>query len=1051
MKKLTLFLLSFLITGLQLLQAQGVQITGKVTSAETGQPLPGVSIVVKGTTVGTTSGVDGTYKLTVPADAKLLMFSFVGLKTIEMSIEGKTTLDVQLAEEAQALSEIVVTGYTSQRKKDITGAVSTVDNSELTAIPAGIVTNQLQGLSSGVTVVGDGQPGDVSRVRIRGFSSFQNNDPLYVVDGVPTQDISSIDPNDVASMSVLKDAGAASVYGSRASNGVIIITTKKGTKGTRVTFDMYSGIQDPGKGPTNLLNTQEYANLQWLVYKNDGTVENNPLYGPSSNATPTLPAWAANTNWYKQITRTAPIQNYDLTLSGGSDKANYFAGIGYFDQQGIIIDNYAKRASIRFNSDYTFLNDHVKIGENFTGAYRPSLGVANLSESSPIQMGPYRAQSIVPAVITDTTGMWVYNSSHTFVRGDYGGTGIAPRLGNNTNEYANLQRSGDNSNWNVHIIGNAYLDVMILKGLNFRSTAGGTWDNGYNVTWNGASYENAENNATPSLNEYSYFGSDWVWTNTLTFDRTFGQHKINAVVGYEAIAYGMGRDVSATRAGYFSTAPDFRTLTNGATITAATSDYYTPTSLESQFVKADYSFMDRYLLSATVRRDGSSRFGASDQYGVFPSVSAGWRINSESFMQGIDWINDLKIRGSYGTMGNQLAVSPQNQFTLFGGDASTSNYDLNGSGTSSLQGWRPTQIGNPNAKWETNTTTNIGFESQLFNSKLGLVFDYYTKDTKDLLYNPQLPGTAGDASPPYINVASMTNHGLDIELRYRNTFGDLGFAATVTYTSYNNKITKVANNGVNFFDYGSSRIGSFSRNEVGEPVSAFFGYKVVGIFKNAAQVSAAAEQDGAQPGFFQFANLDTKDVDTAAGPNKGRQVIDPNDRTIIGNPNPKFTGGVNLAFTYKNFDLSAFLYVCYGNDIFNWNKWWTDFWPSFQGQKSTQLLYDSWTPSNPNATVPMASNTSNFSTNTQSCSYYIEKGSYARLKTLQIGYTFPKSSISKLHISNLRIYVQATNLFTITKYSGLDPELGGSDLNFGTDYGNYPNVKTYLFGINLGL
>ncbi len=1032
-RRIALLMLSMVLS-LSFSFAQERTITGTV-SAEGEGPAPGVNVLIQGTMIGTITDQNGAYTIKVPTAETVLVFSYVGYITEAITVGTQSAIDVVLEPDVVSLQEVVVTGYSTQRKRDITGAIGVVEPTKLTAMPTGNVTNQLQGRSSGVTVVGSGQPGETSKVRIRGFSSFENNDPLYVVDGVPTQDISSMNPNDVESLSVLKDAGAASIYGSRASNGVIIVTTKKGSKGIKVNYDMYIGTQNPGDGPTSeFLNTQEYANLQWLVYDNDGTVENHPIYGPSSNATPTLPDWAADTDWYDVLTDPAQIQNHDLTLSGGTDKARYFAGFGFFSQDGVIIHTGAKRYSGRFNSEWTFLNDRVKLGENLTMSYRENQGVANLGEGSPIQMGPYRAQSIVPYIITTP----IAGTAHNFVPGEWGGTGIAPRLGNNSNVVANQTRGKDNQNHNIRLIGSAYLDIMLIKGLNFRSTVGGTWNNGYGVNYTHATYENSENTATPSLNESAYWGSDWVWTNALTFDKVFGQHKILAVAGYEAVKYGIGRNVSGQRAGYFSDAVDYRTLNNGATTVAANSDVNTPTTLVSMFAKADYGFMDKYLISATVRRDGSSRFGEDNRYGVFPSFSAAWRIGDEAFLDGLAWVSDLKIRGSYGTMGNQLAVSPQNQFYLFGGDPGNSFYDITGAYTSSLQGFRAVRIGNPDAKWETNITTNIGFEAALWNNKLSMVFDWYTKETKDLLFNPEIPGTVGNADVPYVNIASMMNKGFDIELAYRNNWGDFGFNGSFVFTTYNNEITSLAK-GVTFFDYGGSRIGAFSRNEVGHPMSSFYGYQVAGLFQSTQEVNDAARQDGAAPGFFRFAN------------NNSDTIIDPSDRQFIGDPNPKFTYGLNLAFTYKNFDLSAFIYGSYGNDIFNWNKWWIDFWPSFQGQKSQDLLYNSWTPDNTGASTPKASNISNFSTNTQSCSYYIEDGSFLRLKTLQLGYTLPESLLSKAKIKSLRFYVQGVNLFTLTKYSGLDPELGGDDRAFGQDLGNYPLVKQFIFGLNLGL
>jgi len=1036
-RRIALFMLS-LVLSCGILFAQERTITGKVTAEGEG-PLPGVNVIVQGTTIGAITDQNGAYTLKVPGPSAVLVFSSIGYLTQQVTVGSQALIDMVLQSDVKALQEVVVTGYTAQRRRDLTGSVGVVETGKLTAVPTGNVSNQLQGRTSGVSVVGNGQPGSTSRVRIRGFGSFENNDPLYIVDGVPTQNISSMNPNDVEGISVLKDAGAASIYGSRASNGVIIVTTKKGAKGTKVTYDLKYGTQLPGKGMTkDLCNTQEYADLQWLVYANDGTVETHPIYGPSSNAAPTLPAWAANTDWYDAITNPAPIQNHDLTFSGGTDNAKFFAGFGAFLQDGIVLYNFSDKYTLRFNSEYSFLNDRVKVGEHYSMTYNANLGVSNLNEGSPINAGPYRLQPIIPVVIPE--GVTITGLSHNFVPGDWGGTGIAPRLGNVGNEVAGLTRAKDNKYWGINMIGSAYLDVKILQGLNFRSTMGGTWYNGWGVGYNSATYESSENTATASLNENSYFGNDWVWTNILTLDKTFGQHKILSVAGYEANKLGVGRDLSGNRAGYYTDDPNFRTLNNGANLVSANSSYYTPVTLVSEFIRADYSLMDRYMLSATIRRDGASKFGKDNRYGVFPSFSAGWRISDEPFFQGIGFISDLKIRGSYGTMGNQLAVSAQNQFYLYGGDPGSSFYDINGTFNGSAQGFRPTRIGNPNAKWETNVSTDIGFDAGILDNKVGIKFDWYSKKTKDLLFPLELPGTAGAADAPYVNVAAMENTGIDMELTFKNKWGDFGFDGGLNFTAYKNKITKIAEAaGVTFFDYGgaTTRIGAGNRNMVGHEISEFYGYKVIGLFQSPEDVAASPTQDGAEAGFMKFADTD------------GDGTITPADRQFIGNPNPKFEYGLNLAFSYKNFDLTAFIYGKQGDDIFNWNLWWIDFWPAFQGQKSKRLLYESWTPDRTNTTVPKASNKSNFSTSTQVCSYYIEDGSFFRMKNLELGYTIPQNLLSKANIKTLRVYVQAVNLFTLSKYSGLDPELGGDDRAFGADTGNYPYVKSFIFGLNV--
>ena len=1047
-RRIALFLLSMVLSS-SIIFAQEKTVTGKVTGEGEG-PLPGVNVTVQGTVIGAITDLNGAYTIKLPGPTAVLLFSSVGYVTKQVTVGTQTVIDMVLTSDVKALSEVVVTGYTTQRRKDLTGAVGVVEPAKLTAVPTGNVSNSLQGQTSGVTVVGDGRPGETSKVRIRGFSSFENNDPLYVVDGVPTQDISSLNPNDIQSLSVLKDAGAASIYGSRASNGVIIVTTRKGSNGIKVTYGMYIGTQLPGNGPTNVLDTQGEADLQWLVYKNDGTVDNNPLYGPSTNPKPTLPYWAANTNWYKALTRNAMVMNHDITLSGGSDNAKFFVGLGALSQDGIVVYNDAKKYSARFNSEFTFLNGRVKMGENITMAYRTGHGVSNQDESGPMTL-IYSLPSIIPVKMTVAVPDGL---SGPFAVGDWGGTGIASRLGAVKNIVATQWRGSHNLNWNTNLIGSAFLDVKLMQGLNFRSTLGGTFYYQYYNYFGYVTHEAAENVFTNNFTEGASYDNDWVSTNTLTLDKTFGQNKILAVAGYEGVKYGMGRSIEGQRADYFSEDPNFWTLNNGASTKYANSDLNTPTTLISQFLRADYSLMDRYMLSATVRRDGSSRFGADKRYGIFPSFSAGWRISDEPFFKGVSFINDLKIRGSWGQMGNQLAVSPQNQFFAYGGSPSASFYDINGTFTSSVQGFHATRIGNPDAKWETNVTANIGFEASVLNNKVGIKFDWYQKKTKDLLYNPELPATSGDATPPYINIAAMSNKGFDMEFTFKDKFGELGFDGSIAVTTYKNNIDKIAE-GVAFFDPGNevntaNRIdGVPSRNMVGHPMSAFFGYHVERLFQEAdfhteevSGVSTLVEnsdlpvQDGAAPGFFKFTD------------SNGDGIISPADRTFLGNPNPKFTYGINLGFTYKNFDLAAFFYGSQGNDIFNWNKWQLDFAQGF-GQKGTDLLYKSWTPTNTSATIPKASSDANFSTNTEISNFLLENGSFLKLKTLQLGYTIPSDLLNKISIQSLRVYVQVVNLFTITKYSGMDPEIGGLDTSFGIDAGNYPLVKQLLFGINV--
>jgi TonB-linked SusC/RagA family outer membrane protein len=1013
--------------------AQQKTVTGQVTSEEQG-PLPGVNIVIQGTVQGAVTDVDGNYSIVVPGPDAVLVFSFVGFTTQAIPVGTQSTINVLLNPDVTSLDEIVVTAYATQKKKDLTGSVGVVNSEQLTQMPQGNITQQMQGRVAGVTVVQDARPGQAAKVRIRGLGAFQNNDPLYIVDGVPTTDVNTINPEDVESMSVLKDAGAASMYGARASNGVIIVTTKKGSSGMKVNLNAYAGTQTPGGDIDFVCNAQQYADLQWLVYRNDGTSEIHPFYGNSSNASPTMPFWAADTKWWDEVSQNGPIQNYDLSLSGGNQSANYYASLGYFDQKGTTIESWYKRFSARFNSEFK-IKDRVTIGENINIVNRSDNGIANQGEGTAVMMGVYREQSIIP-VIWDS-GPY-QGLTHFFEDGDWGGTGIAARLGNGSNYVAGASRDALDKWQDMRIFGNVFGDVKIFEGLNFRTSFGGSINNSYQTNWTSDTYENSENTATPTYTEQGSIGGEWTWSNTLTFNRQMGDHSLLAVLGYEANKLGLGRGVNATGAGYFSDAFAFRTVSTAESLQGGSSWFNTPRTIVSQFLRADYNFRSKYYLSATVRRDGSSVFGPDTRYGIFPSVSAAWRISEESFLAGSNVINDLKIRGGYGTMGNQLPVSTSNQFYLYSGSPGRSFYDINGTFNSSVLGFFPSRIGNADAKWETSINTNIGFDAVLFNRVLEVVFDWYSKRNTDLLYNPELPGTAGNASRPYVNVGEMKNTGIDLQLIYHQVWGDWSFEATGAFTTFNNNIVKIAE-GIEYFDAtqsGGARIGSTTRNAVGHPVGAFYGYNYLGLFQSQGDVDSSPTQEGAAPGFLKFEDVD------------GSGDITPDDRTFIGDPNPDFTYSLNLVLGWKGFDLTAFFYGSQGNDILNQNLWWLDFWQSFQGQKSSALLTDSWTPDNPGGTVPKASNDANFSTNQEFNTYYIEDGSFFRLKNLQIGYNFGR--VGNV-FENLRIYVQGTNLFTLTKYSGLDPELyQPNETVFGVDQGNLPAAKQFIIGVNVG-
>lgn len=1036
---------------------QEITVSGVVTAYEDGTPIPGVNILVKGSSAGTITDINGSYRITVEEDATLV-FSAIGFTTEEIPVNNRSVIDLSLVTDIQSLSEVVVTGYSTQERRNITGAVSTVSAEDITAIPAGNAEQQLQGRVAGVTVITSGAPGSGSLVRVRGFGSFTSNAPLYIVDGVPIGDISFVNSNDIESTTVLKDAGAASIYGSRASGGVIIITTKKGKAGEmKVTYDGSYGTQIPDNG-YDLLNPQETADATWIALRNSGLVDpvtGNPVsaqYGSGEN--PVLPYYIlpagaaqgsvdlslynadpdnyygiyeanhAGTDWYGAITDPAPIQNHTLGVSGGSDNSRYYVGMGYYDQQGVVKNTYLQRYTLRANTQFT-IKDRIRIGENFQVSYRTSPGFNNLNEGNAISFA-YRQNPIIP----------IYD-----IMGNYAGT-RAPGFNNPQNAVAIQDRIKDNKAFNTIMFGNVFAEVDLLESLTLRSSFGGGFGNFHNYNFTYRSYENSENNATTTFAENSGYSYNWVWTNTAQYQKEIGEHNIGVLAGMESNVIGAGRNIGGTRLNYFNTNPSFWTLNAGDPSGLTNYGGATEgTKLISYFGKADYIFQDKYLLSATLRYDGSSNFSTEEQFGLFPAVTAAWRLSEEGFMANALWVNDIKLRVGWGKMGNQ-AIPEGNAAGAYAANAQFSSYDINGTSNSAQPGFFATRVGNPFGTWETNTTTNLGLDATLFNSSFEVVVDVYRKLTSDLLFNPERAGIYGYLGQyPYINIAEMENRGVDVQLiKKGRVASDWTYEADLTFSHYRNEILAVSSGADEFpgNSFGSSRIGTFTLNRVGHPISSFFGYDVIGIFQDDAEVEDAADQDQAAPGRFRYADID----------NDG--VITPEDRAIFGDPNPDFTYGLNLKVGYKNFELEAFFYGSQGGDIINYTRWFTDFYSTFQGSAlSERALYNSWSPTNPGGTTPILEDASNFSTSGIANSYYMEDGSYFRARNIQFGYTLPEGVVERYGIDKLKIYVQATNLFTITDYSGLDPAVSGVDTNFGVDYGNYPFVKQFLVGVNL--
>lgn len=1062
------------------LQAQGRRLTGKVSEAL--GPLPGATILVKGTTTGAVTDANGDFTVTVPGNDAVLVISATGFETQEIPVGEETTVTVMLSESAASLNEVVVTGYTVDTRRQTTGSVSTVKTRDLTAVPTGNVEQQLQGRVAGLTVITNGQPGTNSIVRVRGFGAFGGNEPLYIVDGVPVANTEFLAPDDIESTTVLKDAASASIYGARAANGVIVYTTKRGKKTAQkltVTYDGLYGVTTPGKGQ-EILNPQEQADWTWTALQNAGITPTHPQYG--TGASPVLPDYInvggqsgvigslnladyeddynvdptlgavfqvvkadkAGTDWWDAITRNAPMMRHSLGFSGATESSRYYASFSLQEQDGILIHNAFRRYSFRVNTEFD-LGKRLRIGENLQFTYRAVRGQGGgnngqgIAESESNVLDAFRMPPIIP----------VYDEF-----GGYAGT-AAKGFNNPRNPVANRDGSANDRGFGAGGFGNLYAELDLIDGLTLRSSIGGGYNSFFNKFYTRLQYENSENNASFNFGEGGGNGFSWTFTNTLAYKKQFGNSKVDLLAGIEALNTGKGRALSGSGLNPFSTDPDYVTL---STVSSAgkqvNSNIFSGVNFYSLFGRANYGFMDKYYVTGVIRRDGSSRFGANERYGIFPAFSAAWRVTGENFMKGITFLDDLKIRGGWGQMGNSNNVDPNNQFSLFSSSIDNAAYDIAGTNSSTAEGFYKSRVGNPNAKWETSTTTNIGIDALLFGGKLDVILDFWKKETDDLLYQVPLPDVLGNfAAAPSVNIASMLNQGVDVQLVNKgNITGNIKYEFTVTGSWLKNEITSLAP-GVDYFDRSppTNRLSTPPiRNQLGYSISAFYGYQMIGYFADAADVTNSPTQAGAAPGRFKFADIDGFDDEgKLTGIPDG--MIDAADRTYLGSPVPKFLGGVNLKVSIGSFDVETYMYTSVGNKIFNLSKWYTDFYPSFSGAAVSARVKNSWTPGNQNAETPIFENVSNFSTNTQANSWYVEDGSYFRMQNLSIGYNLPLSWFKgNSRFTRARVYASTNNVFTISKYKGLDPGVGGAvDTTFGIDIGNYPVTRSFMFGLGL--
>lgn len=1048
---LVLLLMSVTCTGLL---AQTRSVTGRVSSAiATDSALSGVSVQVKGTKTGTLTDNNGNFALNVPGNA-VLVFSGVGYTTQEVPVNNQTTINVQLTADVQSLQQVVVVGYGTQRRRDLTGSVASVSAAQIEKVPITTVDQALQGRAAGVQVTSnDGAPGGNISVLIRGVGSLASggNTPLYVVDGYPiTGGINNINPNDIASIDVLKDASATAIYGIRAANGVVIITTKRGSKnGTQVSLDAYLSFQSPPK-KYDVLDAEQWA-----------TLANEVADADSQHNFQLLPIWRTpsaltNIDWQDALYRTGLTQNYSLGIRGGNDKVQAGTSVGYYDQKGIVLGSYFKRITLGLNLDYTpfkWLKSSTSAKYTYQDANNP-FGTGSLVQLT--QLPPTMdSGNKFTSQIKDAQGNYgFYNPKNTYVA-----------------KYSNPVYSIENNEYHNRtsfFLANSSLEITPFEGLRLKTNAG------VNLSqYSGSFYQPQDerldqqyNLGGPTTNAlYSQHlnqNFEWLWENTIAYDKTFGQHTINFVGGISA-----QKNTSTFMGG--QGIPPNSTIRDLSQVSNLQLDQYNSSagpgngqqiySLASQFARLTYKFADKYIITGTIRRDGSSKFDTGHQYGIFPSGAIAWKIKEESFLANANWLTDLKLRGSYGEVGNQGSIGLFQYQSLFS-TGGTANVNPNNYGYPFdkiyQRGVAQIQPANPNLRWETDYQTDIGMDASFLGGSLNLTVDWFNRKSKDFLLNLAAPAQTGYTFLTR-NVGSMENKGFEFAVNYNHKMKDFQFGINATLTTVKNKLTSLAS-GTNFItNFGGTTLAgigwtTFTETNIGQPVGEFYGYKSLGIFQTQAQIDALNAK--APGGFYQK---------TATGPGdryfadiNGDGQVTADDQISLGSPLPKFYGGLDLDASYKAWDFNLYFYGTYGNKILNYQKSSLESFQnrSFVGVENVSYDYyvNHWTPSNPSNTYSRATYNDDAIGSNVPSSAWIENGSFLKLKNLTIGYTFPGDIIKGARITKFRLYFSTQNLFTITNYSGLDPEIGiqgGNATQNGIDNGTYPSSRFYTVGLNL--
>lgn len=1079
-----------------------------VTVVDKNGPVPGANILIKGTSIGGNTNMDGKVTLEGVPDNSVLSVSFIGYVTQELPLaDDQTSVKVVIQEDTQALDEVVVTGYSTQVKKDITGSVAVVKMDALKEIPVSNFAEALQGKAAGVTVLSGGGPLGETTIRVRGIGSVNGADPLIIVDGVQGVRINSINPNDIESMQVLKDASASAIYGAKGANGVIIITTKQGSRNEKaqVSYNGYFGVATMANNGYDLLNAWEAMEFQEEGQRNllthRGIVpaphEQFGTIGPDGTGHLTMPysirpagltkeqvierfgsldAWRASykdngtntwclsayyqmledgksekearkgTDWYDEIVRNGFITDQQVSITGGGKKATYAVGLGYMNREGTIKESWFRRYSLRANTNFN-VNEYFSIGQNTNMALMENSGERGRQSDDNAFSFTYEVQPWVP----------VYT-----IGGDYAGS-VNAQGGRSESALAQVENGKDNRRRFFAMQTAVYAELRPLASLKedltfrtqFSARLFGSWDYWMNKR---TIMSNKEGTNTNSFYEQANYFFNWQWTNTLTYRKTIAKdHSVNVVLGTEALKDGIGRWIQAYRTDYpFEDDPNTWVINNGSTANLGNSGSVNNRStMFGIFGRVDYSYKGKYLATLTVRRDGSSKFSSRNRWGTFPSASIGWRISDENFMRWSgNWLSDLKIRAGYGTTGNSNIGAYNWAFQY--GTGNNYLYAIDGTDSGAWQGFGVTNLGDLDAKWETAKMFNVGFDYSLFRHRLSGDFDYYVKNTSDMLIDANWSALAGNASYPSVNIGDMKNTGFDFNISWRDSFEDFNYNVGLNLSHYKNKITETGqDSGI----FSSTRISNMNVMMKGHAIGMFHGYKTDGIYKSVEDVQNYKNDKG-QSIIPYGADADNFNAKEYVGQFKVKDVnndgkITAADRTFIGNPHPDLTGGFSLGMSWKGFDFSTYLMFSLGNDLYAMYKYFT-YYGALQAAYAKDRRDKSWDPeTNPNGTLPMWATSNGDSTlDIESNSSYIEDGSYLRMQTLTLGYTLPQNLVKKIKFEKVRFYAQVSNVFTLTKYSGLDPVVryGGESSNdrmMGTDYGSYGMPRQFILGANI--